>query len=206
MDIFKEFQIRANNTKVQLILILVCTSLSFSAYSQKPGTRIYNYKHLTKVDTFSTVVKGILLDYNADCVHKNYFHEGLGIVEVVISKDSANRDVYALTAILDDRYLDHPTDSFTTVGNQIYLLYKGDSNNRKIKTTISEEAIAELKDLLEGKTYLRPPVKEKWEEFYDAAGRKIRRKAARTFTYGNPWNTVFYIFDTPNTYHTLRPL
>jgi hypothetical protein len=126
--------------KKHLLLSLVFF-LPFISFAQKPGTRIYNYKHLTKVDTFSTVVKGILLNYDADCTHKNYFHEGFGVVEVVISKDSANRDVYALTALLDDRYLDHPTDSFTTVGNQIYLLYKGDINNRKIKTTISEKLL-----------------------------------------------------------------
>lgn len=196
---------QTHTLKIALLLLLTI-AICLEGNCQKPGTRIYNYQHLTKVDTFSAVVKRILLDYSADCSHQNYFHEGFGIVEVVISKDSANRDVYALTAILDDRYLDHPTDSFATVGNQIFLLYKGDSDNRKIKTTISEDAITELKDLLEGKTYLRPPMKEKWEEFYDAAGRKIRRKRLPPIILGNPWNTVFYIFDSPDTYHTLRPL
>lgn len=196
---------QAHTLKIAFLLLLTVAT-STEGNCQKPGTRIYNYKHLTKVDTFSTVVKDILLDYDADCTHRNYFHEGFGVVEVVISKDSANRDVYALTAILDDRYLDHPTDSFTTVGNQIYLLYRGERYDRKIKTTISGEAITELKDLLEGKTYLRPPVKEKWEEYYDAAGRKIRHKKLPPMILGNPWNTIFYIFDSPDTYHTLRPL
>lgn len=185
------------------VLLVVCT---FNGNCQKPFEIISDYKYLTKEDTFSTTVKDIFNAYYLDCVHQNYFHEGLGVVEVVIYKDSLLRDVFSLTAILDDRYTDMPTDTYFSLGDKLFLIYKGDTQGIKFNMTISEPAIAELKTMLEGRTYIRPPKREKWQEFYDGTGHKIRRKSGKSFNYGNPWNTVIYIFDSPDKYHTLKPL
>ncbi len=173
---------------------------------QKPFQVISNYKYLTRVDTFNTTVKDIFNAYYLDCVRQHYFHEGLGVVEVVSYKDSLSRNVYALTAILDDRYLDVPTDTYFNMGDMLFLLYKGNPRGLKIKRNMSEAAIAELKTMLEGRTYIRPPKREKWQEFYDGNGHKMRRKSGKIISSGNPWNTVMYIFDNENEYHTLKPL
>lgn len=185
------------------VFFLLCFT---SAKCQNPFQIISNDKYLIKVDTFNTTVKDIFDAYYVDCIDQHYFQEGLGVVEVVVYKDSLDRNVFSLTAMLDDRYLDAPTDTYFNLGNMLFLLYQGDSLGLKIKKDISAGALSELKTMLEGRTYIRPPKREKWQEFYDGSGRKIRRKSGKVVSYGNPWNTVKYIFDSENEYHTLRPL
>ncbi len=191
-------------------IILFCSIFfllySFKGKCQKPFQVISNDKYLIKVDTFNTTVKDIFYAYYVDCIHQHYFQEGLGVVEVVIYKDSLDRNVFALTAMLDNRYLDAPTDTYFSLGDKLFLLYQGNSLGLKIKKDISEGALSELKTMLEGRTYIRPPKREKWQEFYDGSGHKMRRKSSKIITGGNPWNTVMYIFYNKTEYHTLRPL
>lgn len=205
--LLKTFQ----NTIYQIMKTIFSCSVFFMLCAidgkcQKPFQVLSNDQYLTRIDTFNTTVKDIFNTYYLDCIRQHYFHEGLGVVEVVTYKDSLNRNVYMLTAILDDRYLDTPTDTYFSMGDMLFLLYKGNSYGLKIKKTISEAAITELKTMLEGRTYIRPPKREKWQEFYDGSGHKMRRKSGKIISYGNPWNTVMYIFDSAHEYHTLIPL
>lgn len=188
------------------ILLFFLTLLSTIVYSQDRGQILSNYNNIMLVDTFNSEVKNIFSSYFINCVQNNYFHEGLGVVEVIIYKDSLNRKTYSLTAILDDRYMDHPTDSYYVYSGNIFLLYNGDLNGNKIEKNISNEAINELKDMLKYKTYIRPIIEPYWKEFYDAEGKKVRIKIGKKIIYGNPWNKTNYIFNNEKDYIVIKPV
>jgi hypothetical protein len=182
----------------KILLLFLFVFLPFSAVLAQIDT-------LEKLKNKSEEINTVLMEYFGECHSKNYFHQDMGIVEVVYYKDSLLRDNYRLTAMIDDRYLDNPPNKYYTMMDMLFLFYDADMSGKVIYPLLSPLVVEELKKCVGGRVYIRPPQIERWVEFIGTDG-KIKRRKVFFISGGNPWNTTLYTFLPEGGYKKLKYL
>lgn len=71
--------------------------------------------------------KALLEAYIQDCHQRNFFFEDKGAVKLVVYQEADGRTCWLLSAIIDDRYRSQPPAQYAELGNDIMLVYRGDS-------------------------------------------------------------------------------
>jgi hypothetical protein len=163
------------------------------------------YADLKKIDVISPVISTILREYQSECSRNRFFYEDKGIVKVVVFQDSLNRQVYRLSALIDDRYLDNPTNEYLTIGADVFLFYHGDKEGNEIKNVLKNNEIECLKKLVGDRVYIRPLKADRWVEYQGINNQTLRTKT-RTIYAGNIWNVTDYIFTSESKFETLKQL
>jgi hypothetical protein len=175
-----------------IVLILAFFVIAYDSQSQ--------FNSLLKVQNLPQSVKMAFSEYFSECIRERYFHEDKGIVEVISYKDSLLKDNYLLSAVIDDRFLENPTNTYYTNDNgEIFIFYDGDKNGNKLKQTISLTSFDELKKLIGDRVYIRPQKTERLIELIDING-NIKKTKVKYLIAGNTWNTTRYIFSDDGKY------
>jgi hypothetical protein len=160
---------------------------------------------ITKIRKIPAEVYDIIREYFDECRVNQYFHEDMGIVEMVYYKDSLLRDNYRLTAMIDDRYLDHPPNKYYHMNmDQLFLFYDADMSGKTIYPQLSPRAVEELKRCVGDRVYIRPPKTERWVETIGLDG-KIKLRRAISIRSGGG-TTTLYTFLPEGGYKKLKYL
>ena len=98
--------------------------------------------------------RGLLRDYIVDCYQRHFFFEDKGAVKLVAYQDAEGRPCWLLSALIDDRYCAAPPGRYAWLGNDVILVYQGDSQANALPAlgnTAEREAC--LREVLGGRVY-----------------------------------------------------
>ena len=163
------------------------------------------YLGLRKVDSIRVLYNPILNEYWNECQEKRCFFENKGVVKVIIFKDSLHNNCLRLSALIDDRFMDNPTNSYFFINSNLYLIYSGDSLGFELHQLTSKKLKSYLKKIVEDRVYQRPPKIDRWIEIVDLKG-KVKKVRSLNLSLGNTWNDTIYIFDKNGNYTKLKSL
>lgn len=161
----------------------------------------------TELKIMDSITRSILLEYADQCRARNFFKEGIGVIEMTDFVDSTGHRGLHLNALIDDRYKNAPPKQYALVNGQLVFVYQGNSSGVRQQERNTPELITCLSNILGSRLYIRPAHKiNETIDVIDSGGnaKKIRRQ--KSIYGGNQWNWVYYIFDTPTEYHIVRPL
>ena len=151
------------------------------------------------------VKRDLLRQFITDCYQTHYFFEDKGLVELITYQDNKGRTAWYLSAIIDDRYRDNPPQTYSLLGNDIILVYQGDSLGNKLRAPTA--AVAPLMHCLElvigPAVYQRPAIKERFVE--ETVGQKTTKYRVRTNSGGNVHHERRVIFNADGTYKIYMP-
>jgi hypothetical protein len=98
--------------------------------------------------------RALLQDYVVDCYQRHFFFEDKGAVKLIAYQDAEGRPCWLLSAIVDDRYRAAPPAQYAHFGNNVILVYKGDSRGNALPPAgDSAERAACLSEVLGGRVY-----------------------------------------------------
>ncbi|MFN3784584.1 MAG: hypothetical protein ACK4R6_11725 [Spirosomataceae bacterium] len=157
------------------------------------------------IDTVGVIYKEVLTNYWHECERNRYFFEDKGIVKVIIFKDSLNNNCLRLSAIIDDRFQENPTDSYTFIGANLYLIYRGDANGNEVNPSKNNKLGKALNEIVQDRVYLRPPNVERWVDSVNSKGQKMKVRAVNLRS-GNIWNEMIFMFNKNGDYTKLKSL
>jgi hypothetical protein len=181
---------------ISLIIIVLLISLN----------KLHAQKNILKnVDSVGVIYKHVLTNYWNECVKNRYFFEDKGIVKVIIFKDSLNNNCLRLSALIDNRFQENPTNSYTFIGSNLYLIYEGDSIGNEINPTKDKKLSKAINEIVQDRVYMRPPKVKKWVETFNLKGQKIKVRAI-TLSSGNIWNETIVIFNKNGGYTEFKSL
>lgn len=148
-----------------------------------------------------TLRKRILRQFIDECHRGRYFVEDKGIVTLTAYQDSKGRELWSIYAMIDDRYKENPPTAYSTIGDDIILVYSADSMGRTSGRASQNIASINrcLEDVILNRIYQRPLVKERFVEIVRPNG-KIMKTPVKTIIMGNYWNGKKIIFNRDGTY------
>jgi hypothetical protein len=149
--------------------------------------------------------RDLLRQFITDCHQEHYFFEDKGVVELIAYQDGRGRTAWYLSAIIDDRYRDNPPTAYSMLGNDIILVYQGDSLGNKLRTPALDMApLVKCLELVIGPAvYQRPAIKERFVE--ETVGQKTTKYRVFTQSGGNLHHERRIIFNADGTYRIYMP-
>lgn len=103
----------------------------------------------------------LLNEYVRECGTKHYFFEDKGVVKLVIYQDKQGLTRWHLSALVDDRYRILPPRDYAQLGNNIILVYQGDTEGSPLP--IAGNATARdacMQEVVGGRVYERSTRKQ----------------------------------------------
>jgi hypothetical protein len=159
-----------------------------------------------EVKITDSTLRTIITEYGASCIRAHFFHENIGVIEMVEFQDTTGRKRLLFQALIDDRYKENPTNTYAKVDQYFILVYQADSLGNKKATVASPELLECLSNEIGDRLYIRPVRKERIVEILNNDGTKRKVKLPKFTATGNIWNAVYFIFDSPTNYRIQRPL
>jgi hypothetical protein len=158
-----------------------------------------------KVEIATDLVKRTILDkFILESRQTRYFIRDKGIVELTAYTDKEGRDRWYLVPRIDDSYKDNPPKQYATFGNDIILIYQGNTLGDPHQTKGDTAALNQcLEDIIGGRVYIRPK-KGIWVDSIGLDG-KAKRVQVRTIT-GGSIGDLEVIFNKDGTYKTYTSL
>jgi hypothetical protein len=151
------------------------------------------------------IKRDLLRQFINACYREHYFFQDKGVVELIAYHDAKGRAAWYLSAIIDDRYRDNPPTTYSMQGNDIVLVYQGDSLGNKARTPTSDVAsLVRCLELVIGPAvYQRPAIKERFVE--ETIGKKTTKYRVITDSTGNLYHERIIVFNADGTYTVYNP-
>ncbi|MVN78688.1 hypothetical protein GO988_20330 [Hymenobacter sp. HMF4947] len=149
--------------------------------------------------------RDLLRQFINDCHREHYFFEDKGVVELIAYHDAKGRAAWYLSALIDDRYRDNPPAAYSMQGNDIVLVYQGDSLGKQVRTpTLDVAPLVKCLELVIGPAvYQRPAIKERFVE--ETIGQKTTKYRVLTDSTGNLYHERRIVFNADGTYIVYNP-
>ena len=149
----------------------------------------------TEVDLFNTAQKRALLqEYINDCRQKHYFFEDKGIVQLITYQDDKGHICWLVSSSVDNRFLASPAQQYAWLGNDVILIYPGDSKGNIVPISNPTDELKKcVSELVGGRVYDYQP-KSQYAYYTDPNGIK-KKTAVRHTVSGNVHNELIIEFD-----------
>ncbi|MGI4835473.1 MAG: hypothetical protein ACRYFK_18630 [Janthinobacterium lividum] len=149
--------------------------------------------------------KGLLQDYIRECHRQHFFVEDKGAVKLIAYQDADGRPCWLLSAIVDDRYRTAPPASYTRFGNDVILVYQGDSNGNPLPIAGNlAEREACIREVLKGRLY-HYTNEPQYTTTTDAQGNAKQVQITHVIG-GNPHNDLLIKFNRDGTVSKFTPV
>lgn len=149
--------------------------------------------------------KAVLRAYIQTCHQRAFLTKGKGLVRLVAYQDADGQPCWLLSAFTDDRYRTEPPARYARFGNDIILVYQGNSNGTPLPATgnLAERAAC-LRAVLKGRVsqYTDEP---SYTTITDAQG-NARKVRVTHVTGGSPHNDLLIKFNKDGTVSKFVPV
>lgn len=143
----------------------------------------------------------LIRDYISNCYQNHHFFEDKGVVTVTVYQDPAGHTCWRLSALIDNRFFTLPPKQYAWNGNNVTLIYQGDSTGKPIIFTSGQDKASLINCMAElvGSrvyNYVSSP-----QYAYDIDNKGNKKKILiKHDTGGNIHNELIIIFNNDGTF------
>jgi len=98
--------------------------------------------------------RGVLRDYISTCYQRHFLSKNKGAVKLIAYQDAEGRPCWLLNTLVDDQYRTAPPAHYARLGNDVILVYQGDSQGNALSAADNVAArVACLRKVLGSRVY-----------------------------------------------------